>query len=183
VGRHVNSWTVVSVSNTIKIQLNVLVWYKADLFVISLKFTCSGHNIAWKIAELVLNNNHSFIAEWVALQDGATVYLFPLMGKSWSYLPLQPAVFWVQTPEVECVCDIMSPFPMMQQDKYRKRLQRRMVCTRSGGYHVKYLHKVKVKIFYITMYGQSNYIVKPAHVVTSIKQSPVLKGHHFHVFS
>jgi hypothetical protein len=94
-------------------------------------------------------------------------------GKSWSYLPLQPAVFWVQTPEVECVCDIMAPFPMMQQDKYRKHLQRRMVCTRSGGYHVKYLHKVKVKIFYITIYGQSNYIVKPAHVVTSIKQSPV----------
>jgi hypothetical protein len=47
-------------ASTIKIQLSVLVYYKADLIIISLKinlfwpwYTCS-----WKIAELALHNNH-----------------------------------------------------------------------------------------------------------------------------
>jgi hypothetical protein len=37
--------------------------------------------------------------------------------------------------------------------------------------------------FFFYNHGRSINTVKPAHVVTSIKQSPVLKGHLFHVLS
>jgi hypothetical protein len=45
--------------STIKIQLGVLVKYKADLIIISLKINLFSPWYSWKIAELVLNNNHS----------------------------------------------------------------------------------------------------------------------------
>jgi hypothetical protein len=45
--------------STIKIQLSVLVEYKADLIIISLKINLFSPWYSWKIAELVLNNNHS----------------------------------------------------------------------------------------------------------------------------
>ena len=50
--------------STIKIQLGVLpllVYYKADLFIISLKINLFSpwYSHSWKIAELALNNNHS----------------------------------------------------------------------------------------------------------------------------
>jgi hypothetical protein len=49
-------------ASTIKIQLSVLVWYKADLIIISLKINnLFSPWYSWKIAELVLNNNHSLI--------------------------------------------------------------------------------------------------------------------------
>ena len=51
--------TVVQWASTIKIQLSVLVWYRADLMIISLKI-----NYSWTIAELVLNNNHSMFFFW-----------------------------------------------------------------------------------------------------------------------
>jgi hypothetical protein len=46
-------------TSTIKIQLRVMVWYKADLIIISLKINLFSPLYRWKIAELVLNNNHS----------------------------------------------------------------------------------------------------------------------------
>ena len=57
-GWHVYPWTVVSVSwhhknSTI---LCVLVYYKADLIMISLKINLFS---SWTISELALNNNHS----------------------------------------------------------------------------------------------------------------------------
>ena len=51
--------------STIKIQLALLgvlpllVYYKADLFIISLKINLFSPWYSWKIAELALNNNHS----------------------------------------------------------------------------------------------------------------------------
>jgi hypothetical protein len=45
-------------TSTIKIQLSMLVKYKADL-IISLKINLFSLWYSWKIAELVLNNNHS----------------------------------------------------------------------------------------------------------------------------
>ena len=46
-------------ARTMKIQLSLLVWYKADLIIISLKINLFSPWYSWKIAELVLNNNHS----------------------------------------------------------------------------------------------------------------------------
>ena len=46
-------------ASTIKIQLNVLVQYKADLIIISLKISLFSPWYSWKIAELALSNNHS----------------------------------------------------------------------------------------------------------------------------
>ena len=54
-------------ASTIKIQLSVLVLYKVDLIIISLKINLFSLWYSWKILELALNNNHSF--NW---------YLFPL---------------------------------------------------------------------------------------------------------
>jgi hypothetical protein len=61
VGQHVYPRTVVSVIYHYKkkIQLSVLVWYKADLIIIPLKINLFSPWYSWKIAELVLNNNHS----------------------------------------------------------------------------------------------------------------------------
>jgi hypothetical protein len=47
-------------ASTIKIQLSLLVYYKADLINISLKINLFSPWYSWKIAELALNNNHSF---------------------------------------------------------------------------------------------------------------------------
>ena len=46
-------------ASTIKIQLSVFVYYKADLIVISLKINLFSPWYSWKIAELALNNNRS----------------------------------------------------------------------------------------------------------------------------
>jgi hypothetical protein len=46
-------------ASTIKIQLSVLVENKADLIIISLKINLFSPWYSWKIADLVLNNNHS----------------------------------------------------------------------------------------------------------------------------
>ena len=47
-------------ASTMKIQLGVLVKYKADLIIISLKINLFSPWYSWKIGELALNNNHSF---------------------------------------------------------------------------------------------------------------------------
>ena len=56
-------------ASTIKIQLSVLVYtqYKADFIIISLKINLISPWYSWKIAEIVLNNNHPlpFIKLWV----------------------------------------------------------------------------------------------------------------------
>jgi len=46
-------------ASTIQIQLSVLVEYKADLIIISLKINLFSPWYSWKIAALALNNNHS----------------------------------------------------------------------------------------------------------------------------
>jgi hypothetical protein len=48
-------------ASTMKIQLNMLVWYKADLIIISLKINLFLPWYSWKIAELALNNNHTHL--------------------------------------------------------------------------------------------------------------------------
>jgi hypothetical protein len=58
VGRHVYPRTVVSVSYTINIKLSVLVYYKVDLIIISLKINMFSLWYSWKIAHLALNNNN-----------------------------------------------------------------------------------------------------------------------------
>jgi hypothetical protein len=47
-------------TSTIKIQLSVLGWYKADLIIISLKIILFSPRYSWKIAELALNVQQSF---------------------------------------------------------------------------------------------------------------------------
>jgi hypothetical protein len=62
---NVSEWGEISIrellfqwASTIKIQLSVLVKYKADLIIISLKINLFLPWYRYKIAELVLNNNH-----------------------------------------------------------------------------------------------------------------------------
>ena len=49
---------------SIKIQLSVLVWYKADIIIVSLNVACSRPDIPDKIAHLALNNNYILIHNW-----------------------------------------------------------------------------------------------------------------------
>jgi hypothetical protein len=63
---NVSEWGNISIrgllfqwASTIKIQLSVLIWYKADLIIISLKINLFSPWYSWKIAELALKNNHS----------------------------------------------------------------------------------------------------------------------------
>jgi hypothetical protein len=46
-------------TSTMKIQLSVFVYYKADLIIISLKINLFLPWYSWNIAQLVLNNNHT----------------------------------------------------------------------------------------------------------------------------
>ena len=46
-------------ASTMKIQLGMLVLYKVDLIIISLKINLFAPWYSWKIVELTLNNNHS----------------------------------------------------------------------------------------------------------------------------
>ena len=46
-------------ASTMKIQLGMLVLYKVDLIIISLKINLFSPWYSWKIVELTLNNNHS----------------------------------------------------------------------------------------------------------------------------
>jgi hypothetical protein len=46
-------------ASTMKIQLSVLAWNKADLIIISMKINFFSPWYSWKFVELALNNNHS----------------------------------------------------------------------------------------------------------------------------
>ena len=46
-------------ASTIKMQLSMLVLYKTDLIIISLKINLFSPWYSWQIAELAVNNNHS----------------------------------------------------------------------------------------------------------------------------
>ena len=46
------------VLTTMKIQLSVLIKYKANNNIISSKITCSDHDIADKVGHVTLDNNH-----------------------------------------------------------------------------------------------------------------------------
>ena len=51
-------------TSTIKIQLSVLVYYKTNIIIISLKINLLSLWCSWKIAELPLNSNHSLTNIW-----------------------------------------------------------------------------------------------------------------------
>ena len=53
------SWMLFQWARTIKIQLNVLVWHKAYLIIMSFKINLFSLWYSWKIAALALNSNHS----------------------------------------------------------------------------------------------------------------------------
>ena len=64
--RDVSEWSNTSTrgllfqwASTMKIQLGVLVWNKADIIIISLKMNLFSPWYSWKIAELALSNNRS----------------------------------------------------------------------------------------------------------------------------
>ena len=50
-------------ASTIKMQLSVLVWCKADLTIIPLKFNFFSSWYSWKIPEVALSNNHPLICD------------------------------------------------------------------------------------------------------------------------
>ena len=54
---------------TMKIHLSVLVQYKMDLIIISLQINLFPLWYSWKIAELMLNNNHSLTQVWIIIAD------------------------------------------------------------------------------------------------------------------
>ena len=54
-----SSLVLLLITLNIKIQLSMLVLYKADLIIISLKINLFLPWLSWKIAELAFNNNHS----------------------------------------------------------------------------------------------------------------------------
>ena len=63
---NVSEWSDISTcgllfqwTSTIEIQLSMMVYYKADLIIISLKIKLFSPWYGWKITELALNNNHS----------------------------------------------------------------------------------------------------------------------------
>ena len=63
---NVSEWSDMSIrgllfqwASTIKIQLTMLVYNRADFIIISLKINLFSSWYSWKIAELALNNNHS----------------------------------------------------------------------------------------------------------------------------
>ena len=67
-------------ASTKTIQLSVLVQYKADLIIISLKIKLFSPWYSWKIAELALNNNHSLTINQVS----DTVSWEPLVNRLWT---------------------------------------------------------------------------------------------------
>ena len=56
-------------ASTIKIQLSVLVYYKVDLIIISLKINLFSPWYSWKIGELTLNKNHSLTFVCITTQE------------------------------------------------------------------------------------------------------------------
>ena len=56
--------------STIKIQLGLLVWYKADIIIIALNVTCIRHDIAEKIAHFgVKQQSLSPVAEGLCFTE------------------------------------------------------------------------------------------------------------------
>ena len=51
-------------ASTIKIQLSMVILYKADLIIISWKIILFSPWLSWKIVEFALNNNHSLYQIW-----------------------------------------------------------------------------------------------------------------------
>ena len=123
-GRHIYPRTVVSVS-TIKIQLSVLVYYKAGLIIISLKINLFPPWYSWKIAELALNSiihflpfqfiggKYFYIQAWKAVKHkSANMDVLVVLATTISYVysflvvvvamileePISPVTFFETTP-------------------------------------------------------------------------------------
>ena len=69
-------------------------------------------------------------------------------------------------------------FVISENETAKNRSRTTYQCLRNMGVVL-----VTHKHFYIHLYIYTVHTVEPAHVVTSIKQSPVLKGHTFLVLS
>jgi hypothetical protein len=83
---NVSEWSDMSVhgllfrwATTIRVQLSVLVYNKANLIIISLNINLFSPCYSWKNAELALNNNHS-------LTHSLTHSDFELVCTNWIYL-------------------------------------------------------------------------------------------------
>jgi hypothetical protein len=83
-------------SSTIKIQLSVLVWYKADLIVISLKINFFSPWYRWKIVEMALNNNHSLASDvqYFSPDYRSLVLLVPTEMLAFHHWMHNPAISW-----------------------------------------------------------------------------------------
>jgi hypothetical protein len=71
----------------IQIQLSVLVYYKADLIIISLKINLSSPWYIWKFAELALNSNHyilSYLTTCATLDISLDVLVYNVSLFCWS---------------------------------------------------------------------------------------------------
>ena len=86
-------------ASTIKIQLSLLVWYKANLIIISLKTNLFLLWHSWKILELALNNNHSLtVTKSTSLLwffKYLLNYLCPLCQSFWIFIPGNLYTYWI----------------------------------------------------------------------------------------
>ena len=78
-------------TSTIKIQLIVLIYYKADIIIISSKCNSFSPWYGWKIAHVTLNNNHSLTKAgfiWMKLSFKLLQTLNYLHGNDLSYFEI-----------------------------------------------------------------------------------------------
>jgi hypothetical protein len=112
---NVSEWGGISIrgllfqwSSTIKIQLSMLVQYKADLTIISLKINLFLPWYSWKIVELALNNIHSIIRFHTLIPTG----LVCLLTDNWlQCFILQRKINWktCSTPIILFLCIFTIP--------------------------------------------------------------------------
>jgi hypothetical protein len=93
-------WLLFQWPSTIKIQLCVLVKYKVDFIIISLKLNLFSPWYSWKIAELSLNNNHSFNFFHFIVESVYNEYMTMII--LWYTLPRFQSWFWFPSKIVEC---------------------------------------------------------------------------------
>ena len=84
---NVSSWCNMSIRGllfqwvtTIKMQLSVLVEYKADLIIISLKINLFSSWYSWKIAAMAITNNHSLTySNWNFVPGKTNIFIAIIM--------------------------------------------------------------------------------------------------------
>ena len=92
-------------ASTINIQLSVLVQYKMDVIIISLKINLYLTWYRWKIAQLVLNNNHStHLLFNLQEKDLELTYYFKIFRQPYTCLRL-PLDIWSSVPATTEFCN------------------------------------------------------------------------------